>query len=62
MLLSSLTALKGNGLHIFIFDGEVTIQGERLYHPDGMGIWNSDGCGFQAHEQTEILVMEIPIE
>lgn len=52
---------KGNGLYVFVLDGEVDVAGESLSDRDGLGIWNTDEVHFEAKSNSRLLIMEIPM-
>lgn len=55
----------GNGLYIFVIKGAVRAEGQELYLRDGMGIstdiHNLETIQFQMIEDTELLLMEVPL-
>ncbi|MEN7547909.1 pirin family protein [Rapidithrix thailandica] len=53
---------KGNGLYLFVIEGEVTVANQSLERRDGMGIWNADQFQLQANTQAEVLLMEVPMD
>lgn len=52
---------KENGVYVFIIEGDVTINGEKLSRRDGMGISETDLVDIEANSDAEILLMEIPL-
>ncbi|MCG8838981.1 pirin family protein [Tenacibaculum dicentrarchi] len=52
---------EGNGVYVFILDGEVEIDGENLSKRDGMGAWNTDSINVKATENARVLLMEVPM-
>lgn len=53
---------KNNGVYAFLIDGEATIKGQPLKKRDGFGIWDTDKLDIQADSNTELLLMEVPME
>lgn len=51
---------KENGLYAFIIEGEVTINEQKLYRRDGLGITDFENIDITANEEAEILLMEVP--
>ena len=51
----------GNGVYIFILEGEVEINGEQLNKRDGIGIWNTDTVTVKATENARVLLMDVPM-
>lgn len=52
---------EGNGVYVFILDGEVEINGEKLSKRDGMGIWDTDSFDVTATDNARVLLMEVPM-
>lgn len=52
---------KGNGVYVFVLDGEVTVGNEKLSKRDGLGIWESDQFSISADSKAEILTIEVPM-
>jgi redox-sensitive bicupin YhaK (pirin superfamily) len=53
--------LTGNGVYVFVLDGEVKINDKVLYKRDGIGITGADETLFTASKDAALLVMEIPM-
>ncbi|WP_281540742.1 pirin family protein [Maribacter aestuarii] len=51
-----------NGVYIFVLEGTVEVNGQRLESRDGYGIWDSESFDFISISNSEVLVMEIPME
>ena len=52
---------KNNGLYAFVIEGEVTINGQRLKRRDGYGLWEIERLEITADRNSEVLLMEVPI-
>jgi hypothetical protein len=52
----------GNGAYIFMIDGEARIDGEILGRRDAMGVFNTDSFTIQVSRDSEILVIDVPME
>lgn len=52
----------GNGVYVFVLEGEVEINGEKLSRRDGMGIWDTGQFTVSATEDARVLLMEVPME
>ncbi len=51
-----------NGVYLFVINGSVQFgQGEQLHRRDGAGIWETDSLALKANENSELLVIEIPM-
>jgi len=52
---------EGNGLYVFVIKGSVKVDGQQLEERDGLGITDFDKVTFEATEDNEILLMEVPM-
>ena len=52
---------EGNGLYVFVLDGEATIGDQELTKRDGFGIWNTNQVNIKAGQGSRILLMEVPM-
>ena len=60
--LSSYAVKKaGNGIYLLVIEGEVEIDGNILSKRDAIGIWDTDSINILAKENTEILLIEVPM-
>lgn len=50
-----------NGVYAFILEGEATINGQALGKRDGYGLWDISELDVKANTNTEILLMEVPM-
>lgn len=53
--------LSGNGLYLFVIEGEVRLDGENFKSRDGVGISSFKVLEFEATKKSEILLMEVPL-
>ncbi|WP_426473973.1 pirin family protein [Chryseobacterium balustinum] len=53
---------KGNGVYAFVLKGSAKIGDRVLGERDGLGIWDTQSFNIEATEDTEILLMEVPME
>lgn len=51
----------GNGLYVFVLDGEVSVDGQGLNSRDGFGVWDVNIVNFLATGSTSLLLMEVPM-
>ncbi len=54
--------VKGNGVYLFVIEGEVTLNGQKLNKRDGFGIWDIEQVNLHADTEAELLLMEIPMD
>jgi redox-sensitive bicupin YhaK (pirin superfamily) len=52
---------EGNGLYVFVIKGSLKVDGQGLEQRDGLGITNFEKVIFEATEDNEILLMEVPM-
>ena len=52
---------KGNGVYVFVLEGEVKINDQLLSKRDGYGIWDVDQFKFKSVGQSKVLLMEVPM-
>ncbi len=53
---------KGNGVYAFLLKGCAKVGDRILHEKDGLGIWDAQSFNIEAIEDTEILLMEVPME
>ena len=53
---------SGNGVYAFVLKGSAKIGDQILGTRDGFGTWETDKFTFEALEDSEILLMEVPME
>ena len=52
----------GNGLYVFMLNGDATVAGQDLHVRDGFGIWSVPSVDFIIDSpNTEMLLMEVPM-
>lgn len=52
---------KGNGVYVFLLEGEARINEITLARRDGLGIWETDVLTINAGTDAELLLMEVPM-
>ena len=52
---------KGNGAYIFVIEGSAKIEGQQLEKRDAIGIWETDKFSITVTADTEILVIDVPM-
>ena len=50
-----------NGVYAFVIKGDVTINGQELNERDGYGLWNLSEIDIEANSDTDVLLMEVPM-
>ena len=53
---------KGNGVYVFVLEGDFSINGITLNRRDGLGVWDSNSIIIKALSKgAEILIMDVPM-
>ncbi|MBL0742075.1 pirin family protein [Chryseolinea lacunae] len=52
---------NGNGVYVFVIDGEVTVNGQTLHRRDGLGIADSDTLSITADSNADVLLLDVPL-
>jgi len=52
---------EGNGVYVFVLEGEVEINGQKLKKRDGFGIWDISSFDFKSIAKSKVLLMEVPM-
>ncbi|RYJ40479.1 pirin family protein [Flavobacterium beibuense] len=53
---------KGNGVYVFVLEGDFSINGITLNRRDGLGVWDSNSITIKALSKgAEILIMDVPM-
>ncbi|VAW20904.1 Pirin [hydrothermal vent metagenome] len=52
---------EGNGIYVFILDGEAEVEGQKLGRRDGLGIWEVNQIDIRPIKNSRILLMEVPM-
>lgn len=56
------TKLAGNGVYVFLVDGEIEYDGEFLEKRDAVGVLDSERLNFKTIKSSKILIIEVPAE
>lgn len=52
----------GNGVYVFVIEGDISVLGQDLNRRDGIGIMNGSEISVKATSPAEVLVMEVPLQ
>jgi quercetin 2,3-dioxygenase len=52
---------EGNGVYIFLIEGEIIIDNQKINKRDGFGILGVNSFSFNASVKSEMLLMEVPM-
>ena len=50
-----------NGIYVFVISGKAAVNDDVLATRDGLGIWDTDSFTIEVTEDTQVLVMEVPV-
>ncbi|MBL4593897.1 MAG: pirin family protein [Flavobacteriales bacterium] len=50
-----------NGVYVFVLKGNVTVNNQTLNNRDGFGVWDVKQLDIKADSNTELLLMEVPM-
>lgn len=53
--------IPGNGVYLFLLEGEIVIGGQTLQKRDAIGITGTDDFEIQINQESKILLIEIPM-
>lgn len=51
----------GNGVYVFVLEGNVSINDQQLERRDGYGLWDLDQFTLEANSNARVLLMEVPM-
>lgn len=50
-----------NGVYVFVIEGDVTVNGQKLNKRDGYGVWDTDKLSITADSDAEVLLIDVPM-
>jgi redox-sensitive bicupin YhaK (pirin superfamily) len=50
-----------NGVYVFVLEGDITTNGQKLNRRDGLGLWEIDKITLSADSDSEVLLIEVPM-
>lgn len=50
-----------NGVYAFVLEGDISINGQKLNRRDGLGVWEIDKITLSSDSDSEVLLMEVPM-
>ena len=51
----------GNGVYVFVLSGKLSVENKELNSRDGLGITEASQFSLSAKENSEVLLMEVPM-
>ncbi len=52
---------SGNGVYVFVLEGEVTVAEASLNRRDGLGVWDTERVDITASADAQLLFVEVPM-
>jgi redox-sensitive bicupin YhaK (pirin superfamily) len=52
---------KGNGAYVFQIEGTAVVAEKELNRRDAVGVWDTDKFNVEVRSDSEILVVEVPM-
>jgi quercetin 2,3-dioxygenase len=52
---------KGNGIYLFVLNGDIVVNEQTLSTRDGLGIWDTESITIESVTNSEFLIMEVPM-
>lgn len=52
---------NGNGAYLFVLDGDIIINDQKINKRDGFGIWEVNNFSITAANSAEVLLIEVPM-
>ena len=56
------THKKETGVYVFVIEGSIVVNDQKLEKRDGLGVWDTDEIILKAEIDSEVLVMEVPMD
>ena len=53
---------KDNGVYLFVLEGEIEVNGQKLEKRDGFGIWDISNLTVKSLTNSKVLLMEVPMQ
>jgi len=53
--------INNSGVYVFVIEGDVTVNDQKLNKRDGLGVWETDKIAISADSDAEVLLMEVPM-
>ena len=52
---------KGNGIYLFVLNGDILVNDQSLSTRDGLGVWDTESLSIKSITNSELLIMEVPM-
>ncbi len=53
---------SNSGFYIFVIEGSIELEGQKLGRRDAMGLWETDSFSFNTQEDSDVLIFEVPMK
>ncbi|MFM8832626.1 MAG: hypothetical protein ACKOEV_03165 [Cytophagales bacterium] len=51
----------GNGVYVFVIEGDVSVNQQKLNKRDGFGVWDTEKISIAADSDAEVLLIDVPM-
>jgi len=58
---SSYSIEVGKGVYVFLIDGQIEVNGEKLDRKDAIGIWHTDAITIKILATSQVLLIDVPM-
>lgn len=52
---------EGNGVYVFVLNGNITVNDQPLETRDGLGIWETGSINIKADSDADVLLIDVPM-
>lgn len=52
---------EGNGVYVFVLEGEINVDGQALNKRDGYGLWDVSKINITCKSKSKVLIMDVPM-
>jgi redox-sensitive bicupin YhaK (pirin superfamily) len=52
---------QSHGVYVFVIDGDVTVNGQKLNKKDGLGVSETESLSIKGDSTSQVLLMEVPM-
>jgi len=52
---------KNHGVYVYVINGSVTIENQRLESRDALGVWETESIALTAEKDSQVLLIEVPM-
>ena len=53
---------SGNGVYVFVIEGSIRIDGQKLNKRDALGVWDTANINFEIEKNSRVLLIDVPLQ